>query len=132
MHLRQVEQMLPNGFHDAYLGRFEQDFVRREVKLYLDLLMGNDDEPAQQRYQRAKLTLSQCALVALEPAVCYREIKPARGLWLGETQLKENEYTAIRDAGFKIPDENFWLALFVYDWNSRVVINAADASLEFL
>jgi hypothetical protein len=27
---------------------------------------------------------------------------------------------------------NFWLALFVYDWNSRIVISARDAEMKFL
>jgi hypothetical protein len=68
----------------------------------------------------------------LEPAIGYREIKPSEGLQIDQTQLKEEDYQAFRQVGYKIREGDFWLALFVYDWNSRRVISARDADMEFL
>jgi hypothetical protein len=132
MDIELIEQSLPNGFHDAYLTRFALDLVRRDVDLLLDVLMADDDLPRVERYQSCKLTLHDYAVVTLEPAVAYREIKRSEGLEVDRVQLKEEDYRALIEAGYEIPAGNFWLALFVYSWNSRIIINARDATLEFL
>ena len=132
MDLQSIEQSLPNGFHDACLTGLALSFPRRDVELLFDALMANDDVPAAERYRRCRLVLRDCAVVILEPAVAYREIRPSEGLQIDQTQLKEKDYQAFKDAGYTVPPANFWLALFVYDWNSRIVVNARDAILEFL
>jgi hypothetical protein len=132
MDIELIEQSLPNGFHDAYLTRFALNLVCRDVELSLNVLMADGDHPRAERYESSKLTLHDYAVVTLEPAVAYREIKRCEGLEVDRVQLKEEDYRALQEAGYEIPVGNFWLALFVYSWNSRIIINARDATLEFL
>jgi len=132
MDIELIERSLPNGFHDAYLTRFTLDLVRRDVDLMLNVLMADDDHPRAERYKSCRLTLHDNAVITLEPAVSYREIKRYEGLEVDRVQLKDEDYRALREAGYEIPVGNFWLALFVYSWNSRIIINARDATLEFL
>jgi len=132
MDIEQIEQSLPNGFHDAYLTRFAMNLVVRDVELSLHVLIADDDHPRAERYGSSKLTLQDYAVVTLEPAVAYREIKRGEGLEVDRVRLSEEDYRALREAGYEIPAGNFWLALFVYSWNSRIIINARDATLEFV
>jgi hypothetical protein len=131
MTLEQLEAQLPNGFHDAYLGELDWDFQRREVKVVLYVLVGNDEQPISERYKKSVLKFRGCALVVVEPAVAYRAIKSVRGLQIDRTEVSEIDRIAIREAGYLISAENFWLAWFVYEWNSRLIINAEDVSFEF-
>jgi hypothetical protein len=132
MDLRLIEQSLPNGFHDAYLSALDLDLVHHDVELSLSVLVANDDQPVSERYKQCRLTLRDYSVLVLEPAIAYREIKPSRGLQIDQTQLNEEDYQAFRQVGYNMREGNFWLALFVYDWNSRIIINARDADLNFL
>jgi hypothetical protein len=132
MDLRLIEQSLPNGFHDAYLSGLDLDFVHHDVELSLSVLVANDDQPVSERYRQCRLTLHDYSVLVLEPPIAYREIKPSRGLQIDQTQLNEEDYQAFRQVGYNMREGNFWLALFVYDWNSRIVISARDADMEFL
>ena len=132
MDLLTIEELLPNGFHDAYLSELTLDFIGREANILLDVLMANDNQPVGERYKKCRLTLHDCAVVLLEPAVAYREIKAPEGLEVDRTEFGEEDQKRIIEAGYRVPKENFWLALFVYEWNSRIVINARDGKLQFL
>lgn len=132
MDIEQIEQSLPNGFHDAYLTLFLLNTVRRDIELSLNVLLADDGDLQAERYESCKLTLNDYAVVTLEPAVAYREIKGCDGLEVDRVQLKEEDYRALKEAGYEIPAGNFWFALFVYSWNSRIIINARDATLEFI
>jgi hypothetical protein len=131
MDLLTIENLLPNGFHDAYLIQLTWDFMKREARVLLDVLVGNDDQPASERYRRCLLNIRGCAVVMIEPAIAYREIKSPRGLQIDRTDLNEKDRKAVMEGGYEIPEGNFWLTWFVYEWNSRIIINARDASLEF-
>lgn len=131
MDILTIDNSLPNGFHDAYLVQLNWDFQKHEVRILLDLLMGNDDQPGRVRYKRSILNLRGCAVVLVEPAVAYRAIKSPRGVQIDRVDLTEADQRTIREVGYTIPDGNFWLAWFVYEWNARLIINAQDAHLEF-
>jgi len=132
MDLRLIEESLPNGFHDAYLSGLNLDFIRHHIELSLSVLVGNDDQPVSERYRQCRLTLRDYSVLVLESAVAYREIKPSEGLQIDQTQLKEEDFEFFRQAGYNIREGDSWLALFVYDWNSRIVISARDADMELL
>ncbi len=132
MNLIEIEQSLPNGFHDAYLNQLALDFARHEAELSLEVLIGTDDQPGSDKYRKCRLTFHDYAIVMIEPAVAHRDIGKARGLGVDRTELDDEDRLAVAKTGYKIPSDNFWLALFIYEWNSRIIINARDASLEFL
>ena len=127
-----IEELLPNGFHDAFVHELRLDFIQLKVELVLDVLMACRGEPEDEGYKKCRLTLHDYAAAVLEPAVAYRGAKSPDGLEIDRTVFNEDDQRRIKEAGYKVPDGNFWLAFFVYDWNSRIVINARDATLEFL
>jgi hypothetical protein len=131
MTLLEIEHLLPSGFHDGYLSRLALDFACREAELSLDVLIGGDDQPAGDGYRKCRLIVHDYAFVILEPAIAYRQIGKPRGLGIDRTELRDEDRLAAERAGYEVPPRNFWLALFVYEWNSRIIINARDATLEF-
>jgi hypothetical protein len=58
--LREIEDFLPNGFHDARLREFFVSFSQREVKFHLEIFVGDPDaseEDGKERYRNATLLL---------------------------------------------------------------------------
>lgn len=132
MDILQIEALLPSGFHDAYILALTMDFVRRDIEFSLNVLMGTAETSTNQAYMRCRFALHDCAIVTFEPAIAYREIKRSKGIEIDRVQLTNKDYEDFKKMGYEVPEENFWLAFFVYEWNSRIVINARDAALEFL
>src|SRR5262245_45007542 len=70
MNLQQLEETLPNGFHDARLLRISARFDRAELQLDLDLSVGDPDAPSpdeRDAYTRAVLQLSGLAAISIDP-----------------------------------------------------------------
>ena len=59
MTLDQVVNSLPNGLHDAKLETINIDFAKREVRLELDIWIG--DEIDSEAYRRAEIVYRGCS-----------------------------------------------------------------------
>lgn len=127
MIINAIMASLPNGFHDCYMGKISTDFVNKTVSLQVDLLVGDDDSSEQ--YKTHLLSFAQVALLHFEPPVNYRNIGRARGLAMDGVTLNEVDKRTFKEEGYVIPNDNFWCAFFVYEWNSRLIINASSCEL---
>ena len=60
MTLEELDNSLPNGFHDAEIFSFEVNYVEAIAKFHVNLLTGSPDdpEPERQAYQEAFLDVS--------------------------------------------------------------------------
>jgi len=54
----ELADTLPNGLHDAELAMLKIGFVTREVRLELDIWIG--DEAEREAYRRTEIRLSGC------------------------------------------------------------------------
>jgi hypothetical protein len=65
--LEELEDALPNGFHDAEIFSFELDYVAGIAKFHMNLLVGwpDDPEPESQAYQEATLVVEGYVSVQL-------------------------------------------------------------------
>jgi len=50
MTFEELEQKLPNGFHDAAIREINFDFIGRSVVVGMDLLTGGPDDPHPELY----------------------------------------------------------------------------------
>src|SRR5580704_13582201 len=69
MTFQEVDELLPNGLHDAELRRFEMDYVQRKLDFYLDLWIGDMEDPPEGRevYRPVHLIVQNVAFLIIEP-----------------------------------------------------------------
>ena len=67
MTFEELEQKLPNGFHDAAIREINVDFMGRSVVIGMDLLTGGPDEPDPEQYRPGRLRITPAYLFFIEP-----------------------------------------------------------------
>ena len=67
MTFEELEQKLPNGFHDAAIREITFDFIGRSVVVAMDLLTGVPDDPHPELYRPGKLRVAPVYLFFIEP-----------------------------------------------------------------
>lgn len=69
MTLDELDSLLPNGFHDMYIGSLELDYSTGTIKLNVDLLVGwpEDSESERNQYQKAIVTITGLCFCSIDP-----------------------------------------------------------------
>ena len=67
MTFKEIEQELPNGFHDAAIRSVSVDFVSRSVLIEMDLHVGVAGDPDPERYRPGTLAVISPYLFFIEP-----------------------------------------------------------------
>jgi hypothetical protein len=69
MTLLEIEQLLPNGLHDAEVRKITIDYERRKVTVDLAVWVGEMDDPPERReaYKEGQLEISGLLFFAIEP-----------------------------------------------------------------
>jgi hypothetical protein len=67
--LDELDSLLPNGFHDMYIGSLELDYSTGTIKLNVDLLVGwpEDSESERNQYQKAIVTITGLCFCSIDP-----------------------------------------------------------------
>ncbi len=131
--LDDIDQTLPNGFHDATLIAVALDFAKHEARLKLDIWVGNldsSDDTVREAHRPAEVVLTGLLYWVSEPP---------------ESSLSDEEPSAPRiDTGKieelpspptklpSIPSDAFRNYIYVFDWNSFIYLAARDASFSWL
>jgi hypothetical protein len=127
--LQQIENSLPNGFHDALVRSCHLDFVARTASLELDVCMGDAesaDSDERDSYARATLLLDGlafCEVQAPDPTYPFQQPAPLR------VDLSEPDpaHPVIKS----LPNDIFAGRFFVTSWNSFIYLAARHATLEW-
>lgn len=128
MTLDEMAASLPNGLHDAELATVAIDFTRGEVRLTLDIWIGDDEET--EAYRQAEVTL--CGLVywvseAPDARYLYGDTDAVR-IDVGPlTQLDAAKRAKLPPA----PADAFSNYIFVADWNAFIYVAARSAALQW-
>jgi hypothetical protein len=126
--LAEIEQQLPNGFHDAEIRSCTLDFMSRTVSFVLDVWIGDmasSDESQRERYRAGTLAIAGvafCQIEAPDPTYPFREAKPLR------VDLCKPEPSPIGSAASAA---SFQARFYVSNWNSFINLAADDAKLEW-
>jgi len=127
--LQDIENNLPNGFHDALLRSCHLDFVARTASLELDVSMGDSesaDSDEHDRYARATLLLDGlafCEVRAPDPTYPFQE--PAAVLV--DLSEPDPDHPVIKI----LPNDTFAGRFFVTNWNSFIYVAARHAILHW-
>jgi hypothetical protein len=130
MDLQQVEETLPNGFHDARLLGITARFDRSRLEMDLELSVGDPDAAStdgRDAYKKARLTLNGLEAVVIEPP---------RSNWGGGSRPLNIDAGPDAPPGHDaalppVPPGCFRHWFFVSAWNSFIVVVARDADVQW-
>lgn len=138
MKLSEIDDLLPNGFHDAEVLQFGWDFIAGEAFLEVSFWVGalehgREKEKVEKR-RKGRINLQSISFISFEqPQPRQTDPKPYHpspgglkvdGLLADETTLKD---FARHKAEISPTDEIF--SFYVSNWNSFIHIAAAEAEL---
>ena len=129
MNLAQLEETLPNGFHDAKLTHFELDEDQGTAILQMRLLVSDPVEEASReviKYKPAEISIKGLSVMEVPP------------------ELLQDQWSLLDVQGF-IPNEKQWstfanldndarqnsYSFFVHDWNTSIHMVASQAEVHW-
>lgn len=124
MSLNDIEQSLPNGFHDSKINAIYRNLKTETVKLYLDILVGlPDDEPARQRgYRQGILTFEGVKIFISEEPSVESKFSDAGSL---NFAISEGEVESVSQGIMKMINQECHIyTLFVQEWFSNLIVVA--------
>jgi hypothetical protein len=135
MTLEQLEDSLPNGFHDADIESITVDYVSKSAVLRMNLWTGDLDaanEQEREACRRAELHLSDLVYFVIEPPDSKSDFKKKGGVWVTAGRHEEGKAPLPPVAAELLPAGGFAHWFFVIDWNSFISVAAMNAELRWL
>jgi hypothetical protein len=130
MTFKEVEQSLPNGFHDSAIRRIDADFLGPSISIAMDLHASVEGDINPELYRSGTLKVVCPYLFFLEPPDPSYPFVP-RGAPVNATgfSVKPGENAKVDALLDRIPREATALVFFLDDWNSYLYL--AGSSVEF-
>lgn len=137
MSLVELENSLPNGFHDSALTSFEVDYGRRILRARLSLKMGVPDDSRETRNdgRDAIVEITGLIFLVVDPADNTRDFSAGDEVWIADgydtTSIPQFTQHLI-GLLTTLPERAFAHSFFVNDWNSYIHTAGADCSVQWL
>lgn len=135
MTLDQLDDALPNGFHDAQIRSFEVDYVSGTATFRLNLLVGWPDDPKPERdaYQEATLVVMGLCFCSIDaPCSTYPFIPDGKPILVSGNKPKADAPPFVPELLATFPAGTWCYDFFVHDWNSSINIAARDATVTWI
>jgi hypothetical protein len=133
MKLEEIEDNLPNGFHDSHIKTIHIDYEKRLIRMLLDIWVGNPTsgiESVRETYKSGELFIKNFYYFVIEPPDPRYEYSKPSTLWIDARPLKTNPTNVEVKLPSNIPENAFIYRVFVNNWNSFIYFAATDAALE--
>lgn len=131
MNFREIEQSLPNGFHDAKIERISLDYLSGSLLMNMRILTGTPGEPNQDEYGPAEVKASGlyfCSIESPDPNYPFRPSGHPLGV-SGDNSGKSS--SEISDLVSKLPPGTSCYRFFVEQWNSFIYVAASDVRISW-
>jgi hypothetical protein len=129
MTFRQIEETLPNGFHDAKIEHISLDYPAGALLMNMSILTGTPGESDQDEYGPAELKISGLYFCSMEPPDPTYPFNPngkplrVSGDSCGRGSLE------ISNLVRRLPPGASCYRFFVEQWNSFIYIAASDVQI---
>jgi hypothetical protein len=130
MTIFEIEQSLPNGFHDASLKRIDIDYVSREANLDIEVQTGSLEDSTED-YRLGRLTLSGFLFCIIESPDPQYVFEKTEGLWIADSGLPNSMNHPIK-LSTALPEGAFTHYFFINEWNSFIFLSAMEAHFKWL
>lgn len=128
--LHELDQALPNGFHDAYIRSYTVDFVARTVLFELNIWVGDlasEQLEIREHYRAARLLVSGVHYCFFDPPFATYPFSQPKALWVDLCD-PDPDLAISKD----VPTGVFASRFYVENWNSFIHVAAAEASLVWI
>jgi hypothetical protein len=133
--LDELDEALPNGFHDAQIFSFELDYVAAIAKFRMNLLVGwpDDPEPERQAYQEATLVVSGLCFCSIDPpSPTYPFVPDGQPICVSGDPAKPDNLPSFPGLAAKLPHGTWCYRFFVHDWNAFIHIAGREAVVTWI
>jgi hypothetical protein len=135
MTLEELNQSLPNGFHDAQVYSIELDYRSGTAKLHLALWVGSMDDPQPQReaYQEATVTVTGLCFCSIDPPdPTYPFLPHGKYIDVSGDPAKSDHLPSLPELAARLPSGTWCYRFFVSDWNRFIHIAGSNAAITFI
>src|ERR1039458_1165405 len=132
--LKEIDDELPNGFHDAFLETIALNFAASIATLTLQLLVGVPDgasEEERESYRRATLTLEGLVYFVIDAPDSERRFSRPEGVMIDAGDALDRSNPRAPAPPSAAPAGAFAYWFFVHEWNAFIHIAAQSAVLEW-
>jgi hypothetical protein len=132
MTLEEIDQTLPNGFHDATIAEITHDYIHAMLKFKIDVLVGMPDDPVadRSRYRQAELLFSSVLFCIIEQPDFESAFRHPGDLWFLFDRM---EPQAVSESLAKtIASQTLCYSFFILDWHSHIHVAAANVEMNWL
>jgi hypothetical protein len=136
MTLAQINETLPNGFHDAEIEQFIWDFSQDTAVLKINFWTATEEDQDPEKYQRGIIEIHKIVFIAVDPPdPAQYGPKPYRGsggtLQIDGMVADEKIFPMLSQLKPSLPSEIEVFSFYVENWNSFLHIAAAEAILNW-
>ncbi len=127
MTIEELENMLPNGFHDSFLVAVTVDFASGTGCIELDV---DYDDPDPKVFRRMKLRLKGLSLFIVDPPDVRNALSFDHRIWVRGYETDENILPNLASYRNNAPTGSFFYSFFLDKHNCYLHLAATDAALE--
>ena len=132
MTFEELEQTLPNGFHDAAIREISLDVMTRSIAMALDLLTGQPGEPNPDLYRPGTLKIVPAYLFFVEPPdLHYSFVLNGSRLKVGGDFVKAGQNEVVDRLLEKLPTDATAYRFFLEKWNSFLYVAGGSIELSW-
>lgn len=128
MTFEEIEDLLPNGLHDAGVNSITLDYVQRKATFDLEISISVPGEKGAENYRRATLCFEPflyCVIEAPDPGYPFANEGPSR-IDAGSYRSEDAELKLLRGS---LPEGALACWFFINSWNSFIHVAALNAEL---
>jgi hypothetical protein len=130
MTFEELNEKLPNGFHDAEIRQISVDFVNCSIMLSMNLHVGLVGDPDRERYRAGTVKIMSFYLFFIEPPdPHYHFVPDGSPINASGNSVKMGQNARVDHLLTVLPPNATPYLFFLDDWNSCLYL--AGASVEF-
>jgi len=133
--LREIDDNLPNGFHDALLETLTVNFVSKIAAMELQLWVGVVDaakKEEREAYRRARLALSDLVYLVIDAPGPNYDSSKERKLRIDAGEAVDLSSSSMPKPLVALPAGTFAYWFFVDPWNSFIHVAAKSATFDWV
>lgn len=127
MTFQELEQTLPNGFHDATIIELRLNGIVGNVTITLSLHVSADSDLDRERYRIGRLRANSVCLFFIEPPdPRYHFALDRKGIGTSGDSVVIGQIPALDSLIQTLPPDSTAYRFFLEDWNSFLYLAAKD------
>ena len=132
MTFEEIDQKLPNGFHDGQIRSISMDFVSISLVLEMELHFGEATDPDPERYRPGTLkVISPCLFFIEPPDPRYPFVPDGSALNVDGDSVRNGQSAEVDRLLPVLPQNATIYRFFLEEWNSFLYLGGANAEFSW-